>query len=775
MAGDSEDATTKKLRRNRKAASLERLQRLVDVLASTSSAPDPHSLASPPGPPPYPPQPRPGPRAPPSHPFPAAAVAEQAEQPRQLEEEDLAKRLSELTIKTFQLGSDPLVSEQEGGGSLVDEAKNHLEVDKSAPASDASPGAPLPAEDSSKLSLQELVGRVPPKKLVDKAVEGYFATLSYYIHPITRKQFRKHETLVSAAKETDKTPPAVSLALVFTLCAIGLLTADSSVAIYANYETRNLAAQLVTLAGNALTLADHLLHPTLDIIRVLLLLATHHAILAPGDDGARGVLFLTQAANAALQLDLHRDPDELPGKLSDWEKEDRRRLYWQCFLKDTELATILGRRFTTLHMSTSSTRLPLDLLDEQLEPTEGDAASDRSKHGESRMGFLLLRLRLAQLSEQITLEVFGRRPITYSRILELDSKLRQHQQNLPLQFRLGASTDPLVVGRAALIELSILEELQRIHRPYLSRSLSDSRYAFSRKTCVDTALRILEIHSHPLSRSSWVWVTYTSIMSATVLAIDCLLDKDCTETLSRHELICTVLKRLENFRGVSTVCRRGIALLTFLRDKLDSSARSFRPREGDPPLNKRHRHSSTLTPPLSETSNSSVEADLAHKTRHNSSHFPSSSTFSPVESTSSPTHRGPLAGPPPSGFPLHRPTVSNTSGVFSSLPSSYPSFPSTVPITPISSTAATTPTATASQHFPFALFTGSLGESGRPEHAPSFDFAALLGVSEIPAAFRLDGGGGSGYEEALTRRQGGYAGEFGREGGRASEEDGGWD
>ncbi|GAA5887967.1 hypothetical protein JCM6882_000819 [Rhodosporidiobolus microsporus] len=705
-----------------RAESVDRLQRLVDVLTSTLPQPGPApSFPAPPLPPrppahpPTPAHPRPRPPSPP------------APEPR--EEEDLVKRLSDLTIRTYHPSSLP----SPHGDGLVDEAKHLLDKADPPPPSDAPEGPLCNCERSfqpkeADLNLQELTGRVPPKKVVDEAVRHYFAALSWYIHPITLEQYKVHEDAVFSARNADEPALPLSLAIVFLLCALGLLGGDLTSPTYTDYNTEHKAVSFFPLAKRALELSGFPERLNKDSIRVLILLGVHHGILAPGDNGSAGLAFLTQAANG--------DPDTRSSTMSFAEKEDHRRLFHLVALTDAEVAAVIGRRFTILHSRQFDTKLPLNIHDEQLcgqgQPTPTDE--------ETRMTSLLSRMRFSQLSARITEEVFGIRPVPYSRVLELDSEVRQTEKVVPNESRGDGALGHVEQWRATMSRLLMLEELLRLHRVYLARSYSDNKYAFSRDTCLKSAREVLETHNLPLLRSSWAWVTSKSASAAIVLCLELMFNPECPDGDEYKRLVKTVVQRLETFHSVSTISRRGVALLRFLLFKIEAASRSFRPFDDAAPVSKRARPESHSLPlPLPAALPSSRPAEVAaaepeRELQHKRPVFAYSS--SPSVSSSASSSAPSSAHGIPTSLPTSRPIYPYPSSAYrgphsagssfdlplaSSLAPPFPAHLSYDPV-PSSLTPSFLPSSSSSAVPPPAL----AEEGAGTEDFREFDFAALF-------------------------------------------------
>ncbi|GAA5820623.1 hypothetical protein JCM11251_003081 [Rhodosporidiobolus azoricus] len=725
---------------------VDRLQRLVDVLVSAHPLPESGALPAVP-PPPYPFSNDEGKLVPPkvagnstATEFPFQAQHQQQNLPEELhalEAEDLVKRLSELTIKTFQLGREE--SPDPHGQSLVKEAQYLLDVSVPVPKSDGPPcnstSIPdflslLPATSTPNDTL-ELVGRLPPKQLLDKAVDAHFSALSWYHWVLTRKQYQAHEDLVYAAKAEDRSAPPSSLAIVFSICALGLFGCDPDLPPYGGYAKTDLAVALVELAKTALAIGRFLEHPSLDALRALITLAMHYCVLAPGDDGGCGMGLLALSVNACLQLELHRDPDRL-ANLSFGAKEDRRRLFWTVYLKDVEISSVMGRRFTLLHLRDTDCKLPLDLDDDELEQ---DAPMPSGE--ETVMSALLARMKIAKLTAQTTDEVFGIHPVTYTRILELDGEIRKLARDLPDIYQVGTSSNPLTASKALVVTLALLQEVMRLHRPFLARSFFDEKFAFSRTACVNTARRVLELQQSPLLQASWACMIYKGISASTILCIDLMYEPGNPSAKGSQELIGSCVERLERFKGISTISRRGAALLRFLLDKIDAASRSFRMMEDEAPRLKRSRTAPTGT--LSNLTDSPQmsnlprpESELAHK-------LPKASSFSSTSSTrffsSLPIERaGPRTTHP---YPLSR-SKSDSSSTSSCVPSLE--FPRNASTSRGGEAAGSEFSSAISSLAVSTSLPNPTSMRSAADEIASLDFPALLGLDGNAAPFSFDFG-----------------------------------
>ncbi|GAA6039438.1 hypothetical protein JCM8097_009546 [Rhodosporidiobolus ruineniae] len=612
------EATTVRQRRDaneneRLRSEVERLQRLVDVFISTQGGDD---LFLPTFPQPALPssaQRLPLPHRParldqtpadpllshapvdplPVKPLPAHPVEE-------LEAQDVVRQLSELTLKAHRVG--PVEGVDVPEPALVVEAQHLLSSDTVDATPSTSISSFFPAS-SSPSTTEELVARVPSARIVRKAVDTYFRTAAWYIHPITRLQYQDHEDVVLAAKEANEAAPPFSLAICFAIWASGLLAAEQDAPLAGKYSKDSPGVALMELAREALAVGRFLEAPTLDSIRALVFIFSHYVVYSPGEDLRTGLELLGLAVQGCLQLQLHRDPDKLSGTFSVAEAEDRRRLFWMVFLKDVEIASVIGRRFALLHLRNVDCRLPLTDPIQGLDQPESEDPTSPLPVDKRDMSFLTYILKLAKLTAQIT-EVFGILPVSYDTIMAFDGQLRDLESGIGQVLLENSGSDGAGQSRVLFSQMLFKQELLRLHRPYLAHAFVDPQYIYSRSTCRAMARDIVELHTSTLAQTERAGNSQIALQATVVLCVELLYGESGDEQQVDRRLVEKALERFEQFRKISTICRRGAKIIRFLLDKTSTVSQ----RLDDQPVSKRIRLSAPSQDDHSGTSSSNWAA-----------------------------------------------------------------------------------------------------------------------------------------------------------------------
>ncbi|GAA6009427.1 hypothetical protein JCM10207_003776 [Rhodosporidiobolus poonsookiae] len=517
-----------------------------------------HPLGPPPHgpPPPFGFAPRPLARPPPPPPPPAPAAPSPAEEPLgDLEANDLARKLGELTISVFEVE----VRAENAGKShaIIEEARQLIKLNglierKWSSGEQEQPfstGTALFSVTTSGGTSAESPLCIPAKEVIDTAVNAHFEFTGWYLPAITRECYQKHEDAVLDAVKAAFPPRPLSLAVCSAVWAFGLFSAHALECVWAGTPEQRLSLKLAEQSRACL--APFVERPALDSVRALMFLAVYYTSSTSGEMWGVGLEMVSLAVNASLKLELHRDSDDTPGLYSFKEAEERRRLFHAVLSKDREIGCLLGRQYTQLRAAQTNTKVPLNLHDEQLDEIQPVSAGE-----ETVMTPLLIFARVGRVAEMITDEMFsGVRSITYSRVLELDKALRKLQEDLPsiykLQFAHGAST--LMMRKVYVINMVILHNLVRLHRPFLCLAYTDDKFAFSRTACLDAAVTLVESQRALVPETSCASSMYAGLSAAITICIDLLYGPPLSRSDLRETLVDDTRKRLEPFTKVSRV------------------------------------------------------------------------------------------------------------------------------------------------------------------------------------------------------------------------------
>lgn len=201
------------------------------------------------------------------------------------------------------------------------------------------------------------------------------------------------------------------------------------------------------------------------------------------------------SARLAMRMGYHRDPRHL-ANISPFEGEMRRRTFFIGMTFDLLLSFQAGLP-SILHEEECDTELPSNLFDTDFDEDCKALPPSRPPTDPTPMLYYCCKSRLAIICRRIIRHALSLKTLSYEETMKLDGELHETHADVPLSLRMkpiGSSfTDqPYMILDRLHIDLLYLKSLCILHRKYISHERSNPRYDYSRKTCIDAALKILQ-------------------------------------------------------------------------------------------------------------------------------------------------------------------------------------------------------------------------------------------------------------------------------------------
>lgn len=319
---------------------------------------------------------------------------------------------------------------------------------------------------------------LPTKDVADVLLDCYLRTIESVYRIIHIPSFqREYDTVWVAGAEADKVF-LIQLKLIF---AIGAATYDEK------FTLRSTALRWVYEAQT--WLANPALKHRLGIpyLQIYCLLLISRECVALDED----LIFISAGGllRAAIYLGLHRDPVHLPCRTR-YANEMHRRL-WNTIIEVYLQSSINSGSPPLICLDDFDTQPPSNFDDEQLtidddvEPATENKFTDVSVQIALRQTF---PIRLALTRFLNNFKSSG----TYAETLRVDSELRATYKVLRSklrEFSLMAGKSPSGF-QLRTVDVIMHRYLCTLHSPFYLSSLQDTSYAFSRKTVIDSALKI---------------------------------------------------------------------------------------------------------------------------------------------------------------------------------------------------------------------------------------------------------------------------------------------
>lgn len=201
---------------------------------------------------------------------------------------------------------------------------------------------------------------------------------------------------------------------------------------------------------------------------VFIAVSRRHIYLSPGDTSSTGFAILSMAAEATLQLGLHREPD--PNLYTPFEANMRRATFWWTVMLEALAGSSLGKTWSLFQLKHCDAKLPLE-VDEAAFTPDGYLRPDYEPKGEINMSSILLRMKIAQASKQISEKAFSIQNVSFSTVLELDRELHKLEDSFPPHYRLDFQNNQLVYPpgikkltrlRSVMVNVALLQEYIRL-------------------------------------------------------------------------------------------------------------------------------------------------------------------------------------------------------------------------------------------------------------------------------------------------------------------------
>lgn len=322
--------------------------------------------------------------------------------------------------------------------------------------------------------------QIPPKDTADRLLESYFRTFEGVYRILHIPSFRQEYDLYWKSPSKAREVFVIQLQLCM---ALGTLVQDDK------YSMRNLAVQWIYEARVWLLQASE--KSQIDLSGLQIICLVH---IARNACGVAADLVWASAGTLmrmALYTGLHRDPDHLP-KMSLFTAETRRRL-WATILEILVLSSMETGGPPLVTMQDFDTKPPGNFNDEDLFSDKPSAQTavphPMSKFTDTSIQIALLSSIRIRLQVSSYLNEFRSEP-TYEKTLALNSDLTSAFRSFDAILRMYQSQQPgLSAFQIPVTEHIIQHYFLALHLPWLGRSKDDPRYYFSRKLCMDVAVR----------------------------------------------------------------------------------------------------------------------------------------------------------------------------------------------------------------------------------------------------------------------------------------------
>lgn len=208
----------------------------------------------------------------------------------------------------------------------------------------------------------------------------------------------------------------------------------------------------------------------------------------------------------AMRMGYHRDPSNYQN-VTPYQAEMRRRVW--SFVRQMDTIFSFQLALPSMIRSTDcDTQLPRNIFEDEFGPESKTLPPARPNTEPTPVSYMIAKASISHefgiILEEIN-AVTGK-GTSYDEILKHDNNLRELKNNMPPHLRLRPIDECMHDPATLLMQRFNLDILWQkticvLHRKYIARARRNSRYAHSRRACVDAALEILH-HQANLHRES---------------------------------------------------------------------------------------------------------------------------------------------------------------------------------------------------------------------------------------------------------------------------------
>ena len=195
----------------------------------------------------------------------------------------------------------------------------------------------------------------------------------------------------------------------------------------------------------------------------------------------------------AMRMGYHRDPKAFP-VLSPFQAEMRRRVWSYLRQADVLLSSHVCLP-SMIRWSDGDVEAPGNLYDDDFDEHSKEIPASRPINESTPISYMIAKCRLTLTFGRVV-EFVGAQTADYDTLIEIDSELRRNADLVPEHLRICSSenyhpqSSPSIGARVAIN--SIYHKGQCVlHRRYITRARENPRHAYSRRTCIDSAMELL--------------------------------------------------------------------------------------------------------------------------------------------------------------------------------------------------------------------------------------------------------------------------------------------
>ncbi|KAH7166084.1 hypothetical protein EDB81DRAFT_641041 [Dactylonectria macrodidyma] len=361
---------------------------------------------------------------------------------------------------------------------------------------------------------EDLLSHLPDRKVSDRLITRYFASMSPSQHIVHRPTFTR------AYAKFWQDPSDVSLhwiAQLFMMLSLGVFFNTfinfSEVEGDSPLQPLDRVRHYKSCAGWALAWGKYT-QPTIATLPAFLLYVESNFLF---NRAAQMNCYVLSGVcvRLMLKMGLHRDPSKL-ANISPFEGEMRRRM-WNMAIQIELLVSFHMGLPSLLQGFETDTAVPRNLQDDDFDEETTDLPPGRPPTDYTTMTYPIHKTNILRVFGQIAQQAHALTPPSYADVLKLDNLLNETWRSVPSLMHVRPLDEcvgdlpNLLIQRFGLA--SIFNKSRCVlHRRYLAEAVPKREHDYSRKQCLEGALSLLDYQhtiweackpGHVLSQNGW--------------------------------------------------------------------------------------------------------------------------------------------------------------------------------------------------------------------------------------------------------------------------------
>lgn len=387
-------------------------------------------------------------------------------------------------------------------------------------------------------SKHDILSSVPSRPIVDRLVSGYFSAMDMAPVVVHGPTFLKE---YEAFWRNPLATPVMWIGMLFAMMCLATQSqsyqADEPKGLGMYHQSAQEIRHLVRLHQEkivqCLVLGKYTKTAPYTIQTLLLYFTTEHF---QSEDTQIGTwILLGVIIRIAMRLGYHCDASHSPG-ITPFQGEMRRRAWAILVQLDLMTSNQIGLP-RMIKESECDTAEPRNLFDADFGEDVASLPVSRPDTDLTPMLYVIVKNRIMLMLGKVSDLTSSTRSISYADVMRMDALILEVRNAIPpsLQTRPLASSlldSPEIVMQRLYLAQLLYKAQCILHRNHQIPAYSDSRYSYSRQSCINAALQILQIQStlnqetQPggrLYRSRWKvssLVNHDFFLAATILCLD---------------------------------------------------------------------------------------------------------------------------------------------------------------------------------------------------------------------------------------------------------------